>query len=138
VDKSAVGWEHHEELNKHESQKVDKTCDKTPQSYDDQPDQKIGTNYQKTKPDIAVKNSGNLRARFENMAKETEAEAKRKAEDEKKRREEREKREHDDSKKKEEKRKAEENMINEAKEEVERQHKDQQNNVGFKYFHFLN
>ena len=37
---------------------------------------------------MPVKNAGNLRARFENMAKQNEEEAKRKAEEERKKREE--------------------------------------------------
>jgi len=95
MDKSAVGWEHHEELQKHESQKdyskgfggkfgvQSDRKDKSALSYDDQPE-KIGTNYQKTKPELPTKNAGNLRARFENMAKQSEEEAKQKAEDERK------------------------------------------------------
>ena len=99
VDKSALGWEHHEKLNKHESQKdyakgfggkfgvqTDRK-DKSALSYDEQPE-KIGTNYERTRPVVPVKNAGNLRARFENMAKQNEEEAKRKAEEERKRREE--------------------------------------------------
>ena len=88
VDKSAVGWEHHEALQKHESQKdyskgfggkfgvqMDRK-DKTALSYDDQSDEKIGTNYVRTKPDIPARNAGNLKARFENMAKQNEEESK--------------------------------------------------------------
>ena len=88
VDKSAVGWEHHEALQKHESQKdyskgfggkfgvqTDRK-DKTALSYDDQSAEKIGTNYVKTKPDIPARNAGNLKARFENMAKQNEEESK--------------------------------------------------------------
>merc|ERR1712153_233050 len=72
VDKSALGWEHHEKLNKHESQKdyakgfggkfgvqTDRK-DKSALSYDDQPD-KIGTNYERTRPEVPAKNAGNLR-----------------------------------------------------------------------------
>ena len=44
-------------------------------------------NY-RTRPEVPVKNAGNLRARFENMAKQNEEEAKRKAEEERKKREE--------------------------------------------------
>ena len=42
----------------------------------------------RTRPEVPVKNAGNLRARFENMAKQNEEEAKRKAEEERKKREE--------------------------------------------------
>ena len=56
-------------------------------SYNDQ-SEKIGTNYQKTRPEIPSRNAGNLKARFENMAKQNEEEAKKRAEEEKKRREE--------------------------------------------------
>ena len=59
-------------------------------SYDDQ-SEKIGTNYQKTRPEIPARNAGNLKARFENMAKQNEEEAKKRAEEEKKRREEKDK-----------------------------------------------
>ena len=59
-------------------------------SYDDQ-SEKIGTNYQKTRPEIPSRNAGNLKARFENMAKQNEEEAKKRAEEEKKRREEKDK-----------------------------------------------
>ena len=111
VDKSALGWEHHEELQKHESQKdyskgfggkfgvqTDRK-DKTALSYDDQPE-KIGTNYQRTRPEIPSRNAGNLKARFENMAKQNEEEAKKKAEEEKKRREEKDKKDKEESERK--------------------------------------
>merc|ERR1712110_1195503 len=99
MDKSAVGWDHIEKVEKHESQKdyskgfggkygvqTDRK-DKVALSYDDQ-SEKIGTNYQKTRPEIPARNAGNLKARFENMAKQNEEEAKKRAEEEKKRREE--------------------------------------------------
>merc|ERR1711862_550703 len=113
MDKSAVGWEHHEELQKHESQKdyskgfggkfgvQSDRKDKSALSYDDQPE-KIGTNHQKTKPELPTKNAGNLRARFENMAKQSEEDAKEEAE------------------RKEEKRLAEEEKLNQQKEEQQR------------------
>ena len=128
MDKSAVGWEHHEELQKHESQKdyskgfggkfgvQSDRKDKSALSYDDQPE-KIGTNYQKTKPELPTKNAGNLRARFENMAKQSEEEAKKKAEDERKKREEKDKKDKEEAKRKEEKRLAEEDQLNQQKEQ---------------------
>ena len=61
--------------------------DKSALSYDEEQD-KIGTNYERTRPVVPVKNAGNLRARFENMAKQKEEEDKRKAEEERKKREE--------------------------------------------------
>ena len=59
-------------------------------SYDDH-SEKIGTVYEKTRPEIPARNAGNLKARFENMAKQNEEEAKKRAEEEKKRREEKDK-----------------------------------------------
>ena len=61
--------------------------DKSALTYDEEQD-KIGTNYERTRPVVPVKNAGNLRARFENMAKQKEEEDKRKAEEERKKREE--------------------------------------------------
>ena len=52
-----------------------------------------------------MKNAGNLRARFENMAKQQEEEAKKKAEEERKKREEKDKKDKEEAKRKEEKRK---------------------------------
>merc|ERR1711935_443428 len=123
-----------EKLNKHESQKdyakgfggkfgvqTDRK-DKSALSYDDQPE-KIGTNYERTRPEVPAKNAGNLRARFENMAKQNEEEAKRKAEEERKKREEKDAKDKEEAKRKEEKRKEKENEINRVKEEEEEQRK---------------
>lgn len=61
VDKSAVGWEHKEELNKHESQRdyvngfggkfgvQNDRKDKNAHSYEEQVEA-VGTNYEKTRP----------------------------------------------------------------------------------------
>ena len=88
--------------------------DKTAHAYEEQTET-VGTNYEKTRPSgkhfdykrahclqvllkfipdsVPAKNASNLRARFENMAQQSNQEAKARAEDEKKRREAREKRE---------------------------------------------
>ena len=49
VDNSALGWDHTEKLQQHESQKVDKTLNKRGEFDHDQGI--VGTNYVKTKPD---------------------------------------------------------------------------------------
>ena len=61
VDKSALGWEHRDELNKHESQKdyakgfggkfgvQQDRKDKAAHNYEEQTET-VGTNYEKTRP----------------------------------------------------------------------------------------
>merc|ERR1711894_279168 len=98
-DKSALGWDHQEVLQKHESQKdykdgfggkfgiqKDRVDKSAVASYEESND-KIGTNYEKTRPEVPNKNSSNLRARFENMAQQNVLDAQKRAEDEKRRRE---------------------------------------------------
>ncbi|KAF7266052.1 cortactin [Rhynchophorus ferrugineus] len=78
-DKSAVGWDHHEAPQKHESQTDHKIgfggkfglqtdrVDKSAAGFDDH-STKVGTNYTKTKPDIAGAKPSELRERFETMS----------------------------------------------------------------------
>lgn len=79
-DKSAVGWDHHEAPQKHESQLDHKKgfggkfgvqtdrVDKSASTYNEEPE-KVGTNYTKVKPDIGDAKPSNLRAKFESLAK---------------------------------------------------------------------
>jgi len=79
-DKSAVGWDYVEAPQKHESQLDHKVgfggkfgvqsdrMDKSALGFQENPD-RIGTNYTKTKPDIGAAKPSNLRAKFENLAK---------------------------------------------------------------------
>lgn len=81
MDKCAVGWDHHEAPQKHESQTDHKIgfggkfgvqtdrMDKSASSFNEEPD-KVGTVYTKPKPDIAGANSTALRAKFENFVSE--------------------------------------------------------------------
>jgi len=116
VDKSALGWDHTEKATKHESQLVDRGADKA--SFVDEGQGSVGTNYVKTKPDIPMRTAGKLKSRFESMAQESEAEAKKKSEEEKKRREAKDARDKEDSVKVEEKRKAAMDVENERREGV--------------------
>ncbi|KAK7790653.1 hypothetical protein R5R35_006544 [Gryllus longicercus] len=96
-DKSAVGWDHHERLHQHESQTDQKQgfggkfgiqsdrVDKSAHDFSEQ-SEKVGTNYEKPKPDIGSVKPSNLRAKFENLAKQGEEEAKKRAEEERERR----------------------------------------------------
>merc|ERR1711956_65594 len=92
----------------------------------DEDQEKIGTNYERTKPVVPAKNAGNLRARFENMGKQNEEEAKRKAEEERKKREEKDAKDKEEAKRKEEKRKEQENEINRVKDQEEQLKKKEQ------------
>lgn len=77
-DKSALGWDHHEAPQKHESQTDHKIgfggkfgvqtdrMDKSAVTFDEEP-QKVGTVYSKVKPDIGNAKPSNLRAQFERM-----------------------------------------------------------------------
>ncbi|EAT35887.1 AAEL011982-PA [Aedes aegypti] len=92
-DKSAVGWDHVEAPQKHESQLDHKVgfggkfgvqsdrMDKSALGFQEQ--DKIGTNYTKTKPDIGSAKPSNIRARFENFAMAAEEETRKKAEEQK-------------------------------------------------------
>lgn len=76
-DKSALGWDHHEKSQKHESQTDHKVgfggkfgvqtdrMDKSASNFD--APSKVGTNYAKTKPDIGGAKPSDLRAKFETM-----------------------------------------------------------------------
>lgn len=112
-DKSAVGWDHHEGLNQHESQvdgkkgfggkygvqsdRVDKSAHGFGESQE-----KVGTSYQKHKPDIGSSKPSSLRAKFENLAKQGEEDNKKRAEEERQRRLLREQSEKDAARKQEE------------------------------------
>jgi cortactin len=102
VDKSAKGWDYVEKLEKHESQKdyshgfggkfgVQKDrMDKSAVGFQEQPE-RVGTNYSKVKPDISGAKPSNLKAKFENLAIDTEREAREKAEQQKRLREQKDK-----------------------------------------------
>uniref|UniRef100_A0A1L8ED22 Putative src substrate cortactin n=2 Tax=Haematobia irritans TaxID=7368 RepID=A0A1L8ED22_HAEIR len=108
-DKSAVGWDHIEAPQKHESQLDHKIgfggkfgvqkdrMDKSAVSYDDGGKQQIGTNYTKTKPVIEGAKPSNLRAKFENLAKVSEEENRKRAEEQKRLREAKDKRDREEA-----------------------------------------
>lgn len=110
-DKSALGWDHVENVEKHESQLDHKKgfggkfgiqndrMDKSAMGFDESK-QTIGTNYTKTKPDIGGAKPSNLRAKFENLAKSSEEEARKKAEEQKRLREEKDKKDREEASKK--------------------------------------
>ncbi|XP_042315567.1 src substrate protein p85-like, partial [Sceloporus undulatus] len=90
-DKCALGWDHQEKVQLHESQKdyskgfggkygVQKDrMDKNASSFEDI--EKLSSTYQKTKPvEAANTKTSNIRANFENLAKDKELEDRRKAE----------------------------------------------------------
>merc|ERR1712002_589897 len=87
VDKTAVGWDHNEKVAQHESQtaRADYKDGQLVHGEQEVP-AVVGTNYVKTKPNIPARNAMNLKSRFEQMAKQSEEEARGKAEEEKKRR----------------------------------------------------
>lgn len=96
-DKSAVGWDHIERAARHHSQtdhskgfggkfgvesdRVDKCAHDFNETV-----QLVGTNYEKEKPNIGSTKPSNLRAKFEELAKGSEAEARKKVEEERARR----------------------------------------------------
>jgi len=118
VDKSALGWDHSEKVTKHESQVVNRGEDKA--SFVDEGQGTVGTNYVKTKPDIPMRTAGKLKSRFESMAQESEAEARKKADEEKKRREAKDARDKEESKRVEERRKAAIDEENDRREALRR------------------
>jgi cortactin len=99
MDKSAVGFDYKEKTEKHISQTDHKKgfggkfgvendrMDKSAHTFQEQVD-KVGTNYQKIKPDISGAKPSNLKSRFENMAVFSEEETKAGAAAQKKLREE--------------------------------------------------
>ncbi|XP_013118370.1 hematopoietic lineage cell-specific protein [Stomoxys calcitrans] len=111
-DKSAVGWDHIEAPQKHESQLDHKIgfggkfgvqkdrMDKSAVAYDDGGKQQVGTNYTKTKPVIEGAKPSNLRAKFENLAKVSEEENRKRAEEQKRLREAKDKRDREEAAKK--------------------------------------
>ncbi|XP_056269296.1 src substrate cortactin-like isoform X2 [Pseudoliparis swirei] len=103
-DKSALGWDHQEKLQLHESQKdynkgfggkfgvQNDRMDKSAGTFEDV--EKVASSYQKTKPvEAAGSNTGSIKARFENIAKEKDEEERRRAEEERGRRQAKEKQE---------------------------------------------
>lgn len=77
-DKCAVGWDHHEAPQKHESQTDHKIgfggkfgiqsdrMDKSASSFNEEPES-VGTTYTKVKPDIGDAKPSSLRAKFEQL-----------------------------------------------------------------------
>ncbi|XP_037548416.1 src substrate cortactin [Nematolebias whitei] len=107
-DKSALGWDHQEKLQLHESQKdyskgfggkfgvQDDRMDKSAGTFEDV--ERPAPAYQKTKPVEAVgHNTGNIKTRFENIAKQKEEEDKKRAEEERARRQAKEKQEQEEA-----------------------------------------
>ncbi|BES94040.1 Cortactin [Nesidiocoris tenuis] len=114
-DKSAVGWDHVEKLPKHHSQidhskgfggKFGVESDRVDQSAHNfsEPSENIGAKYKKVKPEIGSMKPSNLRAKFENLAKQNEEESAKKSAEEKVRRLNREQQEKRNDKIREEKR----------------------------------
>ncbi|XP_066908925.1 src substrate cortactin isoform X6 [Halyomorpha halys] len=96
-DKSAVGWDHIEQVAQHHSQtdhskgfggKFGVESDRVDKCAHDFNEvvQHVGTNYEKEKPNIGSTKPSNLRAKFEELAKGSEAEARKKVEEERARR----------------------------------------------------
>lgn len=110
-DKSAVGWDHIESVEKHESQTDHKKgfggkfgvqsdrMDKSAVGFQAEPD-KVGTSYSKVKPDIGGAKPSNLRAKFENFAQHADEEGKQRAAEQKKIREAKDKTDRDEAAKK--------------------------------------
>ncbi|XP_059420502.1 src substrate cortactin-like isoform X3 [Carassius carassius] len=107
-DESAVGWDHQEKLQLHESQKdyakgfggkygVQKDrMDKSAGSFEEV--QKPSAAYQKTRPvEAAGSGAGSIKARFENMARQNEEEDRRRAEEERARRQTKDKQEQEEA-----------------------------------------
>ncbi|XP_006893284.1 PREDICTED: src substrate cortactin isoform X1 [Elephantulus edwardii] len=110
-DRCALGWDHQEKVQLHESQKdyskgfggkygVQKDrMDKTASTFEDV--SKVSSTYQKTVPVEAVNSkTSNIRANFENLAKEREQEDRRKAEAERAQRMAKEKQEQEEARRK--------------------------------------
>uniref|UniRef100_A0A1A9WRZ4 SH3 domain-containing protein n=1 Tax=Glossina brevipalpis TaxID=37001 RepID=A0A1A9WRZ4_9MUSC len=107
-DKSAVGWDHKEAPQKHESQLDHKIgfggkfgiqkdrMDKSAIAYDEGINQ-VGTNYTKIRPVIGGAKPSNLRAKFENLAKSTEEETRKRADEQKRLREAKDKRDREEA-----------------------------------------
>ncbi|XP_045888228.1 src substrate protein p85-like isoform X4 [Micropterus dolomieu] len=111
VDQSAVGFDYQGKTEKHESQKdyskgfggkfgvQNDRMDKSAGSFDEL--EKPSPSYQKTKPvEAAGSNTGSIKARFENIAKQKEEEDKKRAEEERARRQAKEKQEQEEARRK--------------------------------------
>lgn len=95
MDKSAVGFDYVSKVEKHDSQSDYKKgfggkfgvetdrMDKSAHTFQEQVD-KVGTNYQKTRPDILGAKPSNLKSRFENISLHNEEDTKQRAELQKK------------------------------------------------------
>ncbi|XP_039970468.1 src substrate cortactin [Bactrocera neohumeralis] len=111
-DKSAMGWDHKEAPQKHESQIDHKVgfggkfgvqrdrMDKSAAGFDDNEKQQVGTTYTKVKPNIEGAKPSNLRAKFENLAKNSEEETRKRAEEQKRLREAKDRRDREEAAKK--------------------------------------
>uniref|UniRef100_A0A8C4H1P0 SH3 domain-containing protein n=1 Tax=Dicentrarchus labrax TaxID=13489 RepID=A0A8C4H1P0_DICLA len=110
-DQCALGYEHKESLAKHESQKdyskgfggkfgvQNDRMDKSAGTFDEV--EKPSPSYQKTKPvEAAGSSTGSIKARFENIAKQTEEEDRKRAEEERVRRQAKEKQEQEEARRK--------------------------------------
>ncbi|XP_020778264.1 src substrate cortactin isoform X2 [Boleophthalmus pectinirostris] len=110
-DKSALGWDHQEKLQLHESQKdysvgfggkfgvQNDRMDKSAGTFEDV--EKPASSYQKTKPvEAASSSAGNIKARFENIARQKEEEDRKRADEERARRQAREKMEQEEQRRK--------------------------------------
>ncbi|XP_054747234.1 src substrate cortactin [Anastrepha obliqua] len=110
-DKSAMGWDHKEAPQKHESQIDHKVgfggkfgiqkdrMDKSAAGFDDAEKQQIGTTYTKVKPNIEGAKPSNLRAKFENLAKNSEEENRKRTDEQKRLREEKDRRDREEASK---------------------------------------
>uniref|UniRef100_A0A8C9ZZS3 Cortactin n=1 Tax=Sander lucioperca TaxID=283035 RepID=A0A8C9ZZS3_SANLU len=110
-DASALGWDHQEKLQLHESQKdyskgfggkfgvQNDRMDKSAGTFEDVV--KPAPAYQKTKPvEAAGSSTGSIKARFENIAKQKEEEDRKRAEEERVRRQAKEKQEQEEARRK--------------------------------------
>ncbi|XP_017119235.1 hematopoietic lineage cell-specific protein [Drosophila elegans] len=114
VDKSAVGWDHIEKVEKHESQKdyskgfggkfgvQEDRKDKSAVGWDhiEAPQKHASQADHKVKPVIEGAKPSNLRAKFENLAKNSEEESRKRAEEQKRLREAKDKRDREEAAKK--------------------------------------
>ncbi|KAH8384162.1 hypothetical protein KR009_012322 [Drosophila setifemur] len=111
VDKSAVGWDHIEKVEKHESQKdyskgfggkfgvQEDRKDKSAVGWDhkEAPQKHASQADHKVKPVIEGAKPSNLRAKFENLAKNSEEESRKRAEEQKRLREAKDKRDREEA-----------------------------------------
>lgn len=133
-DKSAVGYDHAENISQHHSQIDHKKgfggqfgvendrVDKSAHDFNDQAEQ-VGTKYEKEKPLIGSVKPSSLRQKFENLAKQSEAEIQKKKVEEQERRRSRDLVEKKEAKEREE---ARLRMLNEKENEEQRKLSDSQ------------